>query len=142
MAGVGGSKSSPEWIAVTEKQAKALEMRKAGATFLEIAEELEYASPSGAFEAVKSALDKTLREPANSLRELELERLDTMWATVWENVLSGDLDSMSMALKIAERRARLLGLDIKESTLKHQLDLEGVRTLRELVSVKDKDKQK
>lgn len=142
MAGVGGSKSSPEWIAVTEKQAKALEMRKGGATFREIAEELGYASPSGSFEAVKSALDKTLHEPAEDLRKLELERIDTMWATVWENVLGGDLDSMSMALKIGERRARLLGLDIKESTLKHQLDLEGVKTLRELVSVKDKDKQK
>lgn len=118
-----------------------MELRKAGCSFQEIADELDYASPSGAYEAVKAALDRTLREPADELRKVELERLDTMWAAVWENALAGDLDSIAAALRIAERRSRLLGLDVRESTLKHKFDEEGVKSLRDLVGIKDKDRR-
>ena len=141
MAGTGKSRTSPARIAVNEKQARALELRKAGVGYQEIADELGYASASGAFEAVKSALDRMLREPADALREIELDRLDTMWSSVWENVLAGDLDSIGTALRITERRARLLGLDVKESALKLKMDADTAKSLRDLVSVKDRDKK-
>lgn len=141
MPGKGAAKTSPARIEVNEKQARAMELRKAGCSFQEIADELGYASPSGAYEAVKAALDRTLREPAEALRTIELERLDTMWTAVWENALAGDLDSIATALRIAERRARLLGLDVRESSIKHKFDAEGIKNLRDLVAVKDKDRR-
>lgn len=139
MAGTGSSKTSPARIEVDEKQVAALNLRKAGATFQEIASELGYASASGAYEAVKSGLDKTLREPAEELRKLELERLDVMWTAVWENALAGDLDAIATALRISERRARLLGLDTKE--LKHRFDMENVKNFQALMIAKDRMKQ-
>ena len=45
------------------------------------------------------------------LRELEVQRLDAMLGAVWDNVLQGDAGAVSTALKISERRSRLLGLD-------------------------------
>lgn len=121
MAGKGKCKTSPTRIEIEAKQARVLEMRKGGATFPEIAEAEGYASSSGAYEACKAAMERTLREPADELRELELTRLDTMQAVAWERMLDGDLDAMAMALRISERRSRLLGLERKETPIKVKL---------------------
>lgn len=121
MAGKGKCRTSPARIEIEAKQARVLEMRKGGATFPEIAEAEGYASPSGAYEACKAAMERTLREPADELRELELTRLDTMQAVAWENMLAGDMDAMAMVLRISERRARLLGLERKETPIKIKL---------------------
>jgi hypothetical protein len=86
---------------------KALELRKAGKSYDEIAKELGYRSKSGAHNAVMSALKKTLQEPANELRKLEVERLDAMLADLWES----KKENTDRILRIMERRAKLLGLD-------------------------------
>ncbi len=117
MAGKGKAKTRPGQIEAEERQAAALNLRKCGVTFEEIARQVGYASASGAYEAVKSAMKKTLREPAEELRGLELARLDTMLEAISENVLAGDLDAIATALRISERRSRLLGLDMRERTL-------------------------
>jgi hypothetical protein len=98
-------------IASHERKLQALELRKAGATFQQIADQLGYRSASGAFNAVKAALKATLREPADELRELELTRLDAMLLPLWRRVQSGDEKAVDRVLRIMERRARLLGLD-------------------------------
>ena len=98
-------------IGATEKQAKALALRKAGVSYVGIAEALGYASGSGAFKAVSSGLKKTLQEPADELRTLELARLDDMLKAIAPHVSAGNLTAIDRALKIQERRAKLLGLD-------------------------------
>ena len=40
-----------------------------------------------------------------------MQRLDAMLYAVWIDVLQGDAGAVSTALKISERRSRLLGLD-------------------------------
>jgi transcriptional regulator len=99
-------------IDATEKQAKALVLRKAGASYAAIAEALGYGGVSGAFKAVSSALKKTLREPADELRTLELARLDDMLKAIAGHVAAGNLTAIDRALKIQQRRAALLGLDM------------------------------
>ena len=94
-----------------EKQMQALELRKAGVSYARIAEALGYASGSGAHKAVSSALKKTLQEPSDELRMLEIERLDAMLAAIWGSVKQGQYGAQDRALKIMERRAKLLGLD-------------------------------
>ena len=96
-----------------ERHLQALELRKAGVTYEVIAGQLGYANASGARKAVLSALKATLREPAAELRELELARLDAMLLPLWRRVQAGDEKAIDRALRIMERRARLLGLDRK-----------------------------
>lgn len=137
MAGKGPSKTSPKQIRAEERQAAAVNLRKAHVTYEEIARQLGYANASCAYHAVKTAMEKTLREPADELRQLELSRLDEMSQSIWENVLAGDLDSIATAIRISERRARLLGLDVKDSTLK--LELESGMSFQALISSKRKE---
>jgi hypothetical protein len=94
-----------------DRHLRALELRKAGATYQAIAEQLGYAQAKGAYKAVTSALKLTLREPAEELRELEVARLDAMLLVLWRRVQAGDEKAVDRVLRIMERRARLLGLD-------------------------------
>ncbi len=86
-------------------------MRKAGFDYQTIADRLGYRSPSGAHKAVSTALNKTLREPAKALRQVELERLDALLTGVWSAARRGNLGAVDRVLKIMDRRAKLLGLD-------------------------------
>jgi hypothetical protein len=107
----GRSKLSPHVITVLQKQAEALQLRIAGASFPVIAERLGYAGPQGAYEAVKAALDRTLREPAEELRKLDQERLERMLLGLWPQATQGNQGAIDRVIKLLERRARLLGLD-------------------------------
>ena len=104
-------RSQEQDITATQKQMQALELRKAGVGYAAIAEKIGYKTPSGAHAAVKSALKKTIQEPADELRQVELERLDTAQLAIWQQVRAGNQGAIDRYLKIAERRAKLLGLD-------------------------------
>lgn len=95
-----------------EKVRKAIELRKAGATYEKIAEALGYENRSGAYKIVISALRDLVQEPARELRTLEAERLDSMTLALWARAQKGDLAAIDRLLRIMERRARLLGLDL------------------------------
>lgn len=98
-------------VTIVEKEQRALELRKSGASFTAIAETLGYADAAGASKAVKRALRKMLQEPAAELREIELARYDQMFFALWKRVLQGDLAAIDRALKIMSQRAQLLGLN-------------------------------
>lgn len=103
-------KNSAYRMKAVEHQIKAMTMRRAGATYEQIGQELKMTT-MGAYMAVKVGLEKSLREPGDALRELELQRLDTMMRAVWPQAIRGDLLAVDRVLKISDRRARLLGLD-------------------------------
>ena len=105
------SKTSKRRLKATERHLEALELRKQGKSFPAIAEALGYRGPSGAYKAVMSALDKMLREPAEEVRKLEAERLDTMFEKLWGQIKSGNHGTIDKLLKVMDRRAKLLGLD-------------------------------
>jgi len=97
----------------TERQQQALELHKAGVGYQAIADHLGYAGPSGAYKAVEAALQKTLQQPADELRGLELERLDTLHRTLWPKAVTGNLRAVDRVLSIMKRRSQLLGLDTR-----------------------------
>jgi len=99
-----------------ERQRQALEYRKAGLSYAMIAERLGYKTADGAHKAVGTALRKTLQEPADDLRRLEVERLDRMLSAIWPQVVQGNQGGIDRALRIMERRAKLLGLDAPTKT--------------------------
>ena len=103
-------------LAARDLETRATELRLAGKSFRTIARELN-CTPSGAHGAVSRALDRTLlstTEHAAHLRDIELARLDAMLAGLWDRATTGDVPSVVAALRIGERRARLLGLDAPE----------------------------
>jgi DNA-binding transcriptional MerR regulator len=106
-----GAKTSPETAAARERAAKAMDLRKQGFTFDEIAVALGYTSRQRAHEAVMRMLKEIIREPAEELRTLELERLDAMFVVHFAKASKGSVDSLGAALRIMERRAKLMGID-------------------------------
>lgn len=144
MAKPGVSKHGVNEVSAAMKQRRALELRIAGHTFEEIASELGYTYPSGAKKAVDTALFKTLKEPAERLRDLEVARMDVMLKSLWPDVLAGKARSVEVAIKVLERRAKLLGLDaplkfnveqiITETAERHGLNADEQAELHESIA--------
>ena len=99
-----------------ERIAEALDLRARGRTYREIAA-FTGVSVRQAFEDVKQGLAdhrESYAETAADVRTVELARLDRLWRRA-EDLLESDDDdgakAIGAALRIMERRARLLGLD-------------------------------
>jgi len=113
---MGKSKVNPDTV---DKEKKVLELRRGGLTFDLIAQRLGYASASGAHKAYMSACKRIVYEDVVEVRKSEMDRLDIAQAAIWGdltdtvNVDAGTRARLVLALiKIMERRARLLGLDM------------------------------
>lgn len=97
-----------------EKRKQALDLRRAGWSFEDIAEEVGYTNKGSAYRAVKQAIADITRESANELLELELARLDDLMAGAYEAARNGDLFAIDRVLKIIDQRAKFLGLYDRE----------------------------
>jgi hypothetical protein len=113
---MGKSRVKPETL---EKERKVLEYRRGGLTFDLIADRLGYASASGAHKAYLSACNRIVYEDVIEVRKSEMDRLDIAQAAIWgdltdtQNTDANTRARLVLALiKIMERRARLLGLDM------------------------------
>lgn len=115
------------------RDGEACRLRTTGMTYAQVAEQLGYHDASHARQGVERAMTATLSEPAEALRQIELLRLDQMSAVAWrvldtptpivsagkimvhDGVALTDpmpvLAAIDRLLRIAERRARLCGLD-------------------------------
>jgi anti-sigma factor RsiW len=114
-------------IESAERTARALELRKGGATYAMIGEDLGV-SEARAHQIVNDALTAIVAEPAEKVRKLEIERIDHMLSVAWatatnamSEVTTVDASSLDMilkaqagVLKLMERRAKLTGLDAPE----------------------------
>jgi NAD(P)H-dependent flavin oxidoreductase YrpB (nitropropane dioxygenase family) len=105
-------------MAIPNRQLKpeTIELLKAGASFSQIATQLQYADESGARKAVKALLEKREYESVDEMRKMELERLDKLLLGtggngVYQQAIKGHLSAIDRVVKIMERRAKLLGLD-------------------------------
>lgn len=96
-----------------ERQAQALDLRRKGLGYTQIAAQLGIALGT-AHGLVKSGLadaEAQIDASARDLKAVELSRLDAMLAGLWEKAKNGGLEAIDRALKIMERRHKLLGLD-------------------------------
>lgn len=103
--------ASERRIAAAERQRAALALRKAGHDYDEIAARLGYRGRSGAYQAVMTALKRTVQEPSEDVRRLEVARLDALLAGLWDAACAGKWLAVDRVLSIMARRAALLGLD-------------------------------
>lgn len=97
-----------------EKRKHALDLRRAGWSFDDIAAEVGYANKGSAHRAVKQGIADITRESATELLELELSRLDDLMAGAYESARNGDLFAIDRVLKIIDQRAKFLGLYDRE----------------------------
>ena len=124
-------KTAPRKIRAAERRLRAIELRKAGASFDQIAAELGYADRSGAYRAVREAL-ATLAAEQNEATAghvaLDLERLDDLLRAVWAGALAGSLGPHQQALKVLHGRWKLLGLDVpaRQRSLLDEIRAAGV----------------
>ena len=95
------------------RQNAALELRMLGLSYRAIATDCGV-NESTAYSDVQNAiglLDNIRREKAEQYRTLELLRLEAMTLSLNAKIDSGDTKAIVVAVKLMERRAKLLGLD-------------------------------
>ncbi len=109
-------KTSPIVINKRERATQALDLRKAGISYEIIAQRLGYSNRTAAYRAVSTILDKSEKEAASDLREMELRRLDDLFLSIYKKARDGDYAAIDRCLKIMERRAKIAGLDAPEKT--------------------------
>lgn len=96
---------------VLDRERQVVSLRRQGLTWQDIADQTGYSSPSGASEAYYRASYRVVSVDVEALRQLENDRLDLLFSSVWEQALAGDYKATDACLKIMSRRAKLLGLD-------------------------------
>lgn len=118
-----------------QRDAEAARLRMLGVPLREISARLGFKTPSAAWKAIRRAIDAAPAEAGAALRQLEVEKLDglerLMWATIGKKrhlaqngkvVLDPETSepvtddtpvfhATDKLLRIADRRAKLLGLD-------------------------------
>lgn len=123
--------ANSQQLQALEKQTQALKLRLAGVSYEDIARTVGYKGPSGAYQAVKAAMKKTLQEPADDLRKIEVARLDEALRAIWPKVKKGDLLAIDRYLKISDRRAKLLGIDARaELQLSGEIRVDNIEEIR------------
>lgn len=103
-------------LLVQENRRQALELRKGGATYPQIAKAVGYADASGARKAVKKAMSEVTQEASQELKTLQIERYNHMLLTVWNRVQQGDDRALANALAVMDRLNELGGLKNNNGT--------------------------
>ena len=97
--------------APVNKDLEILALRIQGLSQKSIAKKLDINSSTVSRSIKRLTKEAVTPEVVDQLVLVELERLDKLTAAVWNNAMSGDDKAVNTALRIMERRARLMGLD-------------------------------
>ncbi len=108
-----------------KRDSKVYELRIQGFTFDQIATEVGFNGPSGAWQAYERIKNEMIFESVDEARKLELMRLDELQFSLWDRAINGDLPAANCVLKVMDRRAKLLGLDKPEKVEVNKWDFTG-----------------
>ncbi|NJM47941.1 MAG: hypothetical protein HC860_18680 [Alkalinema sp. RU_4_3] len=114
--------TDPKNLQVIERRQRAVELRKSGMTLEQVADQIaadpRFGVPnygaSSAYDDVRRALDQLNSEcslTTAQYRQLELERLDHMQWALQPKIDVGNTRAIEAAIKINDRRSKLLGLE-------------------------------
>lgn len=96
------------------RRLKALELRKEGKSYQEIANVLNSSFAQVYTDigtVLRKEIEKRTKTQLNQVVQLEIERLDALFEKAWKEIKNGNVVAIDKALKIMERRAKYLGLD-------------------------------
>lgn len=110
---VKNSRTSPERIKRVERQREALDYRKQGYSYPQIADHMKV-SVATAYELVTEALKAIIQEPAEQVLALELDRVDMLLTGFTESAVSGDNFKLQGVLSLLSRRDKLLGIALPD----------------------------
>lgn len=100
---------------------QALELRAKKLTYDEIAIQCGYSDRASCYRAVQRELDRRVVHNVDEMRKQEADMLDQLHTVCWEMAMDksnrGRLFAVDRVLAISERRAKLMGLDIKPDEL-------------------------
>lgn len=115
-ASARSTKVTPKRIAVQRRRAEALILRGQGLTYARIANALGYSSAGEARKQVLIAFDGIVDEPAQELRTLQLERLNSLLTVAWKVTTeptaspAAQLRAINSAMGIIDQISNLTGL--------------------------------
>jgi Homeodomain-like domain len=135
VAGAAAS-NTPAKLAAHDRRLKALDLRREGHSYREIARQLGWSDHKAASRAVTRALKESVpRAVVDEVREIELDRLDVLWLVMFEQARTGNRLAVDRCLRIMERRAAMLGLDapvrIQQQIITEDQFEEAIRRLNE-----------
>ena len=93
------------------RRVRAVELKSAGFTYEQVANQLGYTSRGTAFNVVAKALREQTAEAVTNLRDLENARLDALQAALWDAAMTGDVKAVTTIVQILQARVRLNGLE-------------------------------
>lgn len=130
-----GRKNTPaDDVAAAERRKKALALRIGGATLAEIAE-VNGCAISTVHADIQRCLSDIPRQEADELRAQEVTRLDKLQRACWTPAMDGDLAAIGRALRIIDRRAKMLGLDAPQQVEVTGVDVDLDATVERLLIV-------
>jgi hypothetical protein len=98
-------------VADDQKAMQALNLALAGVDWTTIADKLRFPDPADAMQAALDIADQQYDGlPMDPARVLEILRLNRLQAAVWPAAVKGDIQAVTKALDIGDRRIRLLRL--------------------------------
>lgn len=106
--------SKKQQLATAKRRAQAVELRLAGLTFQQIADQLGYSGRDSARIDIDRAYEAMVIERNHNLdvlKEEQLAILARMRRAVWPAAIQGDTKAVDIVLKIVDRTSKLLGLD-------------------------------
>ena len=118
----------PDRVRGIEREEQALELRRAGASYREIARSLSI-SLRTAHSVVQRGIGRhiaAVAEQGEHVLALELDRLDRLLRAVWPQAIQGQPQAIDRALRIIERRSAFLGLDAPRKLASTTVEGEGL----------------
>jgi hypothetical protein len=71
------------------------------------------------------AMDRMIEEPARDVLKMEIARLNELQSAIYADAREGDLAAQAMYLRLADHRAKLLGLYPREGHNQVMLNVDG-----------------
>jgi hypothetical protein len=112
-----------------DRELAVVELRREGKTWQQIADVVNYATAMGAWKAYQRACQRTLQEPTDEARRIELDRLDALQRTYWEPAVEGNLRAADFVLRVIDRRARILGIDAPQKIQAEVVNYDGTGSI-------------
>lgn len=109
----------------TQRQLQAIELRKQGLQWAEIADRCGISGgKAGAYKLVNQALKARLRETVDDYRELMTQRLEALWALQWQKATVEKSDwAVDRLLQIHDRLERLHAIAVRPDTTQQQAQI-------------------
>lgn len=139
-----GQGSSAEDIARWERDYQCVQLRRQEVDWPTIAERLGYSSPGHAHNRFVAFMRAYPRDDVETMRDLELQRIERACAALEPKVASGDVRAAEVWNKLSERRSKLMGLDKPErreiTVLTEDVVSAACRKLEEEMAVQDRQR--